>query len=420
MIDAGFYNLMVGLGESYFPAFALALSLGEASSGLMATLPMLLGATLQIFTPWALRRVSSNRRWVVTGATIQAVSVILLPLAALASGSLTAVFAFGLATLYWAGNLATAPAWNVWMEDVIPKQIRTRFFGGRGRISQLCLVVAFCSGGLALQWGRQNDLLLPIFTAIFIAAGVFRLVSVGQLASQSEPRTTDGAYQWVSPWELFNSRGRSGGGSLVLFLLTLQTAVQISGPYFAPFLLSEKGYDYTSFMLMMGVTFLAKTVAMPYWGKVGQRIGAERLLWLGAAMVIPISGFWVALGWFESMAIPIELPLPGGRVWSTSIGSHVLFIAVVQIISGVVWSAFELAMALMFFEGIPREKRGYLLNWYNFGNAAAMAVGSLIGVSILKTLGETESTYLFLFGLSSVARLAVVGAFYLRRRVSTP
>ncbi len=415
MVDAGFYNLMVGLGESYFPAFALALGLGEGSSGLMATLPMLIGATIQIFTPWALRRVSSNRRWVVTGASIQALSVILLPLAAAVTGSLSAVLAFGFATFYWAGNMATAPAWNVWMEDVIPKQIRTRFFGGRGRISQFCLVIAFCSGGFALQWGREHHLLLPLFATIFVAAGLFRLVSASQLASQSEPRTTDGAYHWVSPLELFKSRKGSSGGSLVLFLLCVQVAAQISGPYFAPYMLAEKGYEYSAFTMMMGVTFLAKTIAMPYWGRLGQRIGAQKLLWVGAVMVVPISGLWMALSWFEAMSMHVDLPLPGGRIWSTTIGAQVLYITLIQIISGVAWSAFELATALMFFEGIPREKRGYLLNWYNWGNAAAMAAGSLIGVTVLKTLGETEGTYLFLFGLSSVARFAVVATFFVRR-----
>src|SRR5262245_19494775 len=76
------YNVMVGIGETYLPAFALALGLGEVVAGLMATLPMLAGAAMQLATPWAIRRVGSHRIWVVGCACAQAVSF--LPLMAIA------------------------------------------------------------------------------------------------------------------------------------------------------------------------------------------------------------------------------------------------------------------------------------------------------------------------------------------------
>ena len=39
--DGVFFSLMVGLGETYLPAFALALGHGEVLAGLVATVPML-------------------------------------------------------------------------------------------------------------------------------------------------------------------------------------------------------------------------------------------------------------------------------------------------------------------------------------------------------------------------------------------
>jgi hypothetical protein len=62
---------MVGLGETNFPLFALALGKGDAVAGLVATVPQLVGAVLQTCAPWAIERIGSPRRWIMLCATIQ-------------------------------------------------------------------------------------------------------------------------------------------------------------------------------------------------------------------------------------------------------------------------------------------------------------------------------------------------------------
>ena len=67
--DGVAFSVMVGAGESYIPAFALAAGLGEITAGLVATLPMLVGAAFQLVSPAAVRRLGSQRRWVVLCAS---------------------------------------------------------------------------------------------------------------------------------------------------------------------------------------------------------------------------------------------------------------------------------------------------------------------------------------------------------------
>src|SRR6185436_5732729 len=57
------WSVMVGIGETYFPAFALALGMGEVGSGLIATLPLLAGGVLQLVTPYGVDRLRSRRTW---------------------------------------------------------------------------------------------------------------------------------------------------------------------------------------------------------------------------------------------------------------------------------------------------------------------------------------------------------------------
>ena len=60
--DGASFSLMVGLGETWIAAFALAAGLGEHLAGQVVVLPLVLGAVLGTVTPRAVRRLRSNRR----------------------------------------------------------------------------------------------------------------------------------------------------------------------------------------------------------------------------------------------------------------------------------------------------------------------------------------------------------------------
>ncbi|MCH5377404.1 MAG: hypothetical protein JJ992_25875, partial [Planctomycetes bacterium] len=114
--DGAAFSVMVGIGETYVPAFVLALGLGGIAAGMVATVPVLLGAVLQLVSPWAVQRLGSRRQWVVVCARCQAVSLLLLAMLALFQVRWSWPI-FLLATFYWAGGLATGPAWNTWVES---------------------------------------------------------------------------------------------------------------------------------------------------------------------------------------------------------------------------------------------------------------------------------------------------------------
>ena len=77
---------MVGLGETYLPAFALAVGLGELVAGLVASVPLLAGGVLQTVSPWGIRRLGSHKRWVVLCATVQSLTFLPLLLSRVAWG----------------------------------------------------------------------------------------------------------------------------------------------------------------------------------------------------------------------------------------------------------------------------------------------------------------------------------------------
>ena len=415
--DAASYSVMVGIGETYFAAFALALGTGETFAGLIATLPMLAGAALQLATPWALRRCGSYRIWVVLCASLQAAALLAMPLAALFTGATSAVAAwvFVAATAYWAASQATGPAWNTWIEEIIPRRVRAKFFACRARTSQICVLVGFVAGGLALHMAHDKLApadspqfwLLVAFAAIFVVGAACRFLSAGFLSQQSEPSAGRYECRNVTLRQIVSTTSGDVGGRLVLYLLAVQTAVQISGPYFTPFMLGEEGWSYLSYMVLIGICFLGKALALPLWGRIAHYAGARRLLWIGGVGIVPIAGLWLWIDSFHWLDTTIHLTL-GSTEFTANISGQFLFVGCLQLISGIVWAAYELAMLLMFFEAIPRQDRASVLTFYNFGNAAALVLGSIIGATILQSLGENHQAYLYLFAISSVVRLLTV------------
>src|ERR1700753_2338980 len=81
--DGVSFSVMVGVGESYFPAFVLALGLGDVAAGLITTVPLAAGAVLQTISPVAVRWFGSHRRWVVFCAALQALCFLPLSIGAL-------------------------------------------------------------------------------------------------------------------------------------------------------------------------------------------------------------------------------------------------------------------------------------------------------------------------------------------------
>jgi len=392
--DGAAFSIMVGIGETYFPAFVLALGLGEIASGLVASVPILLGAILQLISPWGVSRLGSNRRWVVACVIIQALSF--LPLIATALwGPIPALAVFAIVAVYWGAGLGAGPAWNTWMETVVPFRVRAPFFAMRTRFGQAGTLVGFLAGGAALQYGKHSGRLLEAFAAIFAVAALCRCWSARFLSRQSESAAVQEVQRNVTLRELWGRIRAGSSERLLLYFLAVQVAVQISGPYFSPFMLGQLKISYLDYVALLATSFVAKIVMLPACGRFATRFGVRKLLWVGGIGIMPCSGLWLyAQGFAQLVAV--------------------------QFFAGAVWAAYELAMFLLFFEAAPREERTSILTLFNLGNAVALVIGALSGGAVLKVLGASRETYLVLFAISSFARAATLVCLKLAPDTSEP
>jgi MFS family permease len=404
--DGFSFSVMVGIAETYLPAFMLARGLGDLNAAMIATVPVLLGSVLQLFAPFLLQRLKSYRRFVVATASIQACSMLML----MGMSFMERVPAWSVfipATMYWAAGLATGPAWNTWVEQLVPQRIRSGFFAGRSRMCHIGVLLGLITGGLLLRWSVAEDLTLSVFSVLFGVGALGRFISAIMLAQQTEvlhsesfaaveangkedsrPDRISGRDRLIAVMQAVRHPGEAG--RLVLYLMAVQTAVHVSGPYFTPFMLQVLNLSWGDYMGLLSLGFIGKMLSLPWAGRFANRWGADKLLWVGSAGIVPISALW----YFSQ------------NVW---------FLAGVQILSGLVWGCYELGMLLQFFRQIPSERRVAVLTVYNLGNSAAMVAGTFIGALILNSLGRDYDAYLTVFVASGFFRFAALLALPGRR-----
>jgi MFS family permease len=373
--DATSFGVMVGVGETFLPAFALAVGLGEVMAGLVASIPLLVGGLLQLSTPYFLKRYTNRQLWVVGSAALQAMAFLPLVIAAII-GSIGPIALLFIASIYWACGLSSGPVWNSWIEQLVPRRVRAGYFAKRTRASQLATVCGFVGGGLLLQYGRNSGTLTTAFAILFATAFLFRIVSVVMLASHRNPQQKT---VLIETKEAF-SNGTLDGRKLLIYLVIVQGVVQISGPYFTPYMLKQMGLSYVVYTSLIATAFITKSVSLAAWGSFAKQRGAVWLLTVGGIGIIPLSSLWTL-----NQSIP----------W-------LLF---VQALSGVTWAAYELGFFLLFFEALPRSRRIKMLTYYNFANTASWCMGATIGASVLYAYGATVQGYYTLFILSSIGRL---------------
>jgi len=390
-VDGLLWAVMIGMGEGSITPFAVALGLPDAWAGLVATVPMVVGATLQLVSPACIRRLGSHRRWVVWNAAIQAASFVPLAIAAVV-GSIPGWLLYAVAALYWGAGIATNPAWSTWVGTLVPGPVRIRYFARRTVWIHVFQIGALLAAGWILYVGQSWDRPLAAFALVFGFAFVARALSAACLASHSEPDPMPGGMRDVPLAKLIARFRHGADGRLLAYMLAVQFAANVAAPFYMPYMLRELEFSYAQAMGLLAAAVLAKAISLPLHGRIAEKRGVRALLWIGGLGLAPSVGLWIFLDDYVALLVA-------------------------QLFAGFVWSAYELATFLSFFDYIRPEERTSILTKYQFANAVAICVGSVLGGSILAGLGGDATAFVIVLIASTALRLATV--FLLARAASS-
>jgi MFS family permease len=354
------WAVMVGFGETYFLANALRLGATTLEQALVVTLPLALGAIGPLLSLRLLYRAPRRRPVVVSLTALQA-AVLLAMAGSDAAGGLTPARLIALSCLYQMCSQGANTAWSSWYGDLVPPELRGRYFARRNRAVHISTAGAVLVGGLVLQRLEPSAVIQAGggagFGVILVLAALARGSSAALLARSPEP-----AFRGVAGPRRTASFLRTDRGGAAWRLLAFGAAVQlgtyVASPYFVPFMLQELRLTYFEYTMATLAVVAAKSIFLPAWGRVVDGHGARA--------VYPLAALLTAL-------IPIPFILSNG----------IVLVLVGQMLSGMAWAGYELSFFSLMLESSYRRTRMPMVAAQNVFNGMAQLAGGLIGALVL-------------------------------------
>lgn len=352
ILDGSANAASLGLTQWNITPFALALKATTGQIGLLSSSPNFAIALSQLTVSQTVERVGNRKSFILRVVPIQALlwaPILLIPYLFTAQ---KVWWLIGLFTLSAALGSLASTAWGGMMADLVPTEMRGRYFGLRGMICGFVTLIFFFIGGAILHFSI-TDIFLG-FSIVFGAAILFRLISWYFLSRMYEPPLRLGWWDRRSLLDLAGSLTSSNLGRFITYASLMSFATYVASPFFAVYMLRDLKFDYLAYAIITAAASLASLVFLAFWGTRTDRLGNVKVLRV-ASILIPL----VPLLWIASHRLYYLIP--------------------VQILSGFAWSGFTLASTNFVYEASAPEDRTRYIALFNAMNAGAMGLGALVG-----------------------------------------
>ena len=284
-------------------------------AALAVTLP--LSRFAEILGSWVVQRTGRRRQlffWAHVASRLLWVPIVLIPSAIGAEHDVARLAAL-FALLFSSSLLASAGAnaWLSWMGDLIPGDVRGRYFGTR----QIFEVSAMLLGGLAVGWfmGGAPDYAryLVVFPAL-VAFGIADILLFRWVPHPEAPPRPDGA----SVRELlFRPLRDPQYRRLIFFLVTWMIASEMFGPFMWIFVSSPEylNLSYLTGFAIMAVSGVCRVGTSYFWGYVADRWSPKKVLTL--CVIISLTPPFYYLFATRDFTLPLYLAWGvGSLAWS--------------------------------------------------------------------------------------------------------
>lgn len=291
---------------------------------------------------------------------------------------------------------ANSTLWASWMGDVVPDNLRGRYFGARTGIAGLVGMAANLGAGWYL-----DRVAAPLGFQVVIAVGVVcAAISVALYLIHYDPpsvRERVTVLQVVkAPLADENFR------RFLSFAVYWQFAVFLSAPFVFPYFLGVLQLTFTQIAIWSAIAATTALGTTILWGRAADGVGNKAVLAIGtfiAGSLLPIC--WILAG-------------VTGRIY---------FIWISAVFDAIAWGAIGPAIFNLALASAPRAKRTAFFAMYALASGLAGFIGGVLSgplLLLMQPLGGTTlfginiSPYYALFILSGVARTQ---AWRLLRRV---
>ncbi|PZA05785.1 MULTISPECIES: MFS transporter [unclassified Meiothermus] len=247
--------------------------------------------------------------------------------------------------------------WTSWMADLVPERERGSYFGFRNALLGLVGTLGNLLAGVLIDtMGKPWGFLLVLGTGVVAGVGATLLLRLQLEPPAPAPRIALADLR--SPLEEQRFRG------FLVFVAAFMGAVAVGSSFVFPLFLQ---YARMSFAEVGLWTVIAAGVGLfvgPWWGRVADRIGHERVLvYTSAISAVVLPTLWLSGG-------------PGRiePIWLAAVGDPIA------------WGGLGTALTNIALQSAPAARRNLYLAWY----WVAFAVGGVLGAAVGGTLGNLE------------------------------
>ncbi len=363
--EGSFASIMYGLGDSYIIPYALALNANNLQIGLLKSFSGLLPPIFQLYGSKLMEKFS-RKRIILTYVSLQALTW--LPIIFLSLLFWKSLFAsylpYLLITFYTLyaifGSIAT-PAWFSLLGDIVPDNVRGKYFGKRNKIAGSVGLVSTLTAAFLLDFFKTKGLILLGFSVLFFLASIARFISAYYFKKHYQTKFKQKKKFYFSFLQFLAGIRKYNFAKFSLFASCMHISVMVASPFFAVYMLNELEFSYTTFIIVTLSSSLANLLLMPIWGKFSDKYGRKETMTLSTILISIMPILWL----FSSS--PYYLILP-------------------QIIGGIGWAGFSLASFNFIYDSTSPEKRAFCVSYYNILLGIGIFIGSALGGLILQKI----------------------------------
>jgi MFS family permease len=300
--------------------------------------------------------------WAAFLARITWLGVLVVPWAVPAAARPAALFAL----LLVASALGTVSgaAWNPWIRDFLPEDLRNRAFARRMAIATTIGAVLSLLAGLAVeQLGSRLDSAIGGYVVVLgagAAAALLGLLFLSRIPEPAMPPATHRPWRDIVRAPLRNREFRS----LIAFLATWTFAVNLSTPFFTVYLLRRLGLPMAVVIAFAVLSQLTAALVVRAWGAMADRFSTLAVMRVSCAVFLLAVAGWPVVGQAQTPWLLI-----GG-------------LTLIHLLSGLSTAGVNLASGTVAMELAPRGgAAGYLATNALVTGAASALAPLLAGLS---------------------------------------
>lgn len=386
------WSVMWGFGESYISPFAIALQASNTAMALLGTLPAI-GSALAQMAGASLTERFSLRRPLMVGCTLtQAFCYLPLFVLPFLFPSAAAPCVVAIFTLMIAANGFAAPAWTSLMGDIVPTEIRGKYFGRRMRYTLLVMVLTMSAAGIIMSEFKKYDRVWVGFGLLFGIALLARSLSAYMLSRHYDPPYRADKDTYFSFFDFVRRAPKSNFAKFTFAVGLMTGMTMIAAPFFGVYMLRDMHWSYLQFTIMTVVGMVTQALVLPWWGSISDRHG-NKIVITATSLLLPVTAC----------------------IWAFTTNFYVLL--VFQVVGGVGWAGFGLAVSNFIFDAVTPPKRPRVISYFGVVNGFfSLLGGAVIGALLAERLPSSYSLagfkWICLSSLPAVFLISGIGRLF--------